>query len=413
MGDVSLDEASASQSSRLIPVVNLLDQLATLGAIEEPMRFPPINPKEVDMGGKSRKRDRKTKDKSHFKDKKEIKNIPQTQEDVLVEDVQIVGKRRELDQKKVKALAASISMVGLRTPITVRRIEKERDGVSTTVLALVAGGYRLEAFKTLGLKRIPAFVIEGDKADARILQLIENLYRADLSALHHAEDLAELIGIVQTEGGQVAHRGGKQPHDRGVSRAAKVLGFSRREVRRSLEIANITDEAKAKAVEVGFDKIQSRLLTIANEEGAEAQLAKIDEMTNAEASGSKTSSSSKTKAKKKASKASEDDTGSPPTVPEPGDQSDSDWDDSEDEEQSGDQSDSDWEDEEQPGDQSDSEPQDSDDLADSDDSDDEERLFSALKAAWDTAPQSVRKRFVKNVLHLDLDQIDGEIWAAD
>jgi len=86
---------------------------------------------------------------------------------------------------------------------------KERDGVSTTVLALVAGGYRLEAFKSLELKRIPAFVIEGDKSDARILQLIENLYRADLTALQHAEDLAELIGIVQTDkGGQVAHPGG-------------------------------------------------------------------------------------------------------------------------------------------------------------------------------------------------------------
>jgi hypothetical protein len=37
----------------------------------------------------------------------------------------------------------------------------------------------------------------------------------------------------------------------------KALGFSRSEVRRSLQIANITVEAKAKAVEVGFDKKQS------------------------------------------------------------------------------------------------------------------------------------------------------------
>ena len=121
------------------------------------------------MGWKFRKRRRTTKDKFLFTRKKEIKNIPQTQEDLLVEDVQITGKRRERDPEKVKTLAASISMVGLRTPITVRRIAKERDGVSTTVLSLVAGGYRLEAFKWLGLKRIPAFVIEGDKSDARIL----------------------------------------------------------------------------------------------------------------------------------------------------------------------------------------------------------------------------------------------------
>ena len=287
------------------------------------------------MGWKFRKRRRKTKDKSSFKRKKEIKNIPQTQEDVLVEDVQIIGKQRERDPEKVKTLAASISMVGLRTPITVRRIEKERDGVSTTVLALVAGGYRLEAFKSLGLKRLPAFVIEGDKSDARILQLTENLYRAELTALQHAEDLAELSELVQAEeGGQVAHPGGNQPHDRGVSRAAKVLGFSRREVGRSLRIASITIEAKAKAIEVGFDKNQSVLLTIAEEEGAEAQLGKIDEMTKARTSGSKTSPSSKTKANKKASKeaaeASDQDNGSPPTVPESGDQSDSEQQDSDD-----------------------------------------------------------------------------------
>jgi ParB family chromosome partitioning protein len=193
------------------------------------------------MGSKSKKRDGKTKDNSPVEDKKGLKDIPQTQEDVLVEDVQIIGKRRELDPEKVKTLATSISMMGLRTPITVRRFEKERDGVSKTVLALVAGGYRLEAFKSLERKRIPAFVIEGDKSDARILQLTENLYRDELTALQHAEDLAELIEFVQTEkGGQLAHPGGKQPHDRGVSRAAKALGFSRREVRRSIEIANIT-----------------------------------------------------------------------------------------------------------------------------------------------------------------------------
>jgi ParB/RepB/Spo0J family partition protein len=295
-------------------------------------------------------------------------------------------------------------MVGLRTPITVRRIEKERDGVSTTVLALVAGGHRLEAFKSLGLKRIPALVIEGNKRDARILQLIENLYRAELTALQHAEDLAELIELVQTDkGGQLAHPGGKQPHNRGVSRAARALGFSRREVRRSLQVANITVEAKAKAIEVGFDRKQSRLLTIAQEEGAEAQLAKIDEMTKARTSGSKApqSSKKKKKASNEAAEASDEDNGSPPIVPEPGGQSepeeqDSDWDDSE----------------EEPGGQSEPEEQDSSDLADSDDSEEEERLFSALKAAWDAAPESVRKRFVRKILNLDLDQIDDEIWTA-
>ena len=349
------------------------------------------------MGRKSKEHSRNAKNKSSSERKKKIKSIPQTQENVRVKDVQIIDKRRELDPKKVEALAASILMVGLRTPITVKRLEEECDGVSITVLAFVAGGYRLEAFKSLQRSRIPAFVIEGDQNDARILQLTENLYRTDLTALQHAEDLAALVELVQTDkGGQVAHPGGKQPHDRGINRAAKKLGFSPRKVRRSINIANITVEAKAKAIEVGFDKKQSRLLVIAKEEGVEAQLAKIAEMTKARASGFKASPSSRTKANKKtssneAAEASEQDNDSPAIVPEPGHP--------------------DWEQED-----SDSEQQESDDLADvdhseDDDSEEEGRLFSSLKAAWDTAPQSVRKRFVKEVLLLDLDQVGDEIWT--
>ena len=134
------------------------------------------------MGRKSKEHSRNAKKESSSERKKKIKSIPQTQENVRVKDVQIIDKRRELDTKKVEALAASILMVGLRTPITVKRLEEECDGVSITVLALVAGGYRLEAFKSLQRSRIPAFVIEGDQNDARILQLTENLYRTDLTA---------------------------------------------------------------------------------------------------------------------------------------------------------------------------------------------------------------------------------------
>lgn len=131
-------------------------------------------------------------------------------------------------------------------------------------------------------------------------------------------------------------------------------------------------------------------MTIARKEGAKAQLAKIDEMTKAKASGSKAPASSKTKAKKKtlkgAAETSDQDAGSPPIVPKDDDQSDTE--------------------------QQDSDPADADDSEEVDDSEEEERLFFDLKVAWDTAPQSVRKRFVKEVLHLDLGQIDDDIWTA-
>ena len=77
------------------------------------------------MGWNLRKRRRKNKDRSSFESRKKIKTIPQTQEDVLVEDVQIIGRRRECDPEKIKTLAASISMVG--TPYT-NHGEAHREG---------------------------------------------------------------------------------------------------------------------------------------------------------------------------------------------------------------------------------------------------------------------------------------------
>ena len=108
--------------------------------------------------------------------------------------------------------------------------------------------------------------MEGTQTDARIWQLMENLYCAELTPLQRAEHVAELVQFVKDgeKGVQVAHPGGQQPHDRGISRAAKILGFTREEVRRSQAIAGISEEAKEKAKEIGLDKKQSALLKIAN-----------------------------------------------------------------------------------------------------------------------------------------------------
>jgi uncharacterized ParB-like nuclease family protein len=310
-----------------------------------------------------------------------------TLEKIAVEDVEVIGKHREVDPEKVESLAASMAKIGLRTPITVRRIEK---ALGTTVFALVAGRHRLEAARSLGWEHIDAFIMEGNDNDARIWQLMENLYRADLTPLQRAEHVAELVQLVRDgdKGGQAAHPGGKQPHDRGISRAAKILGFTRDEIRRSLKIAAISADVKTKAKELGLDHNQSALLKIAQAEGTDAQLETIKEIHSGKGSGSNTSARGEAKSNKKKGKApakGASDTAeieaSPPLAPESNDESDS-------------------------------ESQDSEDPDNLDGSTEKDRLFSELKAAWDNAPRSVRKRFVRKVLHLDLDGIDEEIWTA-
>jgi ParB-like chromosome segregation protein Spo0J len=317
-----------------------------------------------------------------------LQELP-TLERIAVPDIEVTGKHRDVEPEKVKSLAASMAKIGLRTPITVRRIEKDLD----TKTFLGAGLYRLEAAKKLGWEYIDAFVMEGTKADARMWQLMENLYRADLTALQRAEHVTELVqGVLQdADGVQVAPPGGQQPHDRGIKKAAKALGFTRDEVRRSLKIDGICEAAKTKAKELGLDDNQSALLKIAEEDGEEAQLGLVEDIKSGKTSGSNVAAPGKRDPKKKKSlKPPTEDTSdtdeqqevaSPSLAPESNEDTD-------------------------PDSQELEEPDNLDDPTEKD------RLFSELKAAWDNAPKSVRKRFVKKVLCLDPDDMSEEVWTS-
>jgi ParB/RepB/Spo0J family partition protein len=220
----------------------------------------PYQPKEFDMalGEVKSKKGSKHRDGKRQSRRQNGNPALPTLERIAVEEVEVVGKHRAIDPAKVKSLAASMAKIGLRTPITVRRIEKDLD----TEILLVAGLYRLEAAKKLGWEHIDAFVMEGTKADARMWQLMENLYRADLTALQRAAHVAELVQLVldDAEGAQVAPPGGKQPHDRGIKKAAKTLGYSRDEIRQSLKIDGISEAAKTKAKELASTTINRRFL---------------------------------------------------------------------------------------------------------------------------------------------------------
>ena len=98
-------------------------------------------------------------------------------EKIAIADIQVVGQRRDLDLSVLRVVIRSLSLVGLQTPITVRRDEKLRAEVSPSAVALILGYYRFEAAKALGWDFIDAFVIGADETEARIRQLIENVCR--------------------------------------------------------------------------------------------------------------------------------------------------------------------------------------------------------------------------------------------
>ena len=103
--------------------------------------------------------------------------------------------RTNWDDEEIRALAASITEVGILQPIVVRR--SGDDGYE-----LVAGERRLRAAKVAGLATVPVVLRDTDDADLLREALIENIHRQDLGPIELAEafrQLLEDLGLKQEE----------------------------------------------------------------------------------------------------------------------------------------------------------------------------------------------------------------------
>ena len=148
---------------------------------------------------------------------------------------------RRIDDTKVKQLADSIAMFGLRHPITL-----SEDNF------LISGNHRLAAIKSLGKKTIRAEIVPVTGVLARILMVEENLIRADLTSLEQAEYLEEHNRLL-IELGQRAESGkpvtkqkdrarGDAPTQKTTKEIAKEMGMAERTLQEKLQIATSIDE---------------------------------------------------------------------------------------------------------------------------------------------------------------------------
>ena len=193
----------------------------------------------------------------------ELKRLP-------IASIEIGKQQRDVSEKQIGKVAASLEMIGLRTPITVRP-RKDK-------FILQAGYTRLEAAKLLRWTEIDCFIMTEKTASAH-WRLVENEYRIELTALEHAEHLSGLAKHLRdNEGVQVAHPGGRQPHDKGLKRIARKLGVSREALRRAQSVAAIASEAKVLVKEAGLHRKQSALLEIARQPTPADQIAKAKEL---------------------------------------------------------------------------------------------------------------------------------------
>ena len=184
------------------------------------------------------------------------------------ETITVPKSARPIQEDQLKGIMHSIEKIGLGTPITVRRHRSEGH-----LCVLVAGGHRLEAFKRLGIGKIPAQIIEYD--NAKIWTISENLHRVELSRLERAEGISEFAKLCGENAGRSAHplRGGKQPRNLGNSEAARQLGMDRKQVREARANANITPKAKELLTQNGLDDNQKVLGKVARLKTPESQIA--------------------------------------------------------------------------------------------------------------------------------------------
>jgi ParB/Sulfiredoxin domain len=210
----------------------------------------------------------------------ESPEVSQDQKLIPLDEILVIDQRRSLQNDKVADLAESIRTLGLLSPIAVRRVgganktpdAKEGSGS----YRLVYGLHRLTAARQLGWKEIPCRIFSSSKVNlgkphlsdmadgdrhALMVEIAENLHRAELTALERAEHIADWIklkwGAPSGEKSEEVKGKGRGRPQGGRSAAAREIGISEPDARRSERIAGLPDEVKAEAKALGLDDNQA------------------------------------------------------------------------------------------------------------------------------------------------------------
>jgi ParB-like chromosome segregation protein Spo0J len=152
---------------------------------------------------------------------------------------------RPLREEVVKELMESIKEVGLLQPILVR----PRGTEANLGFDIISGVHRFEAVKRLGLESIEAKVIKDkDTADnIRLMEIDENLIRADLTAAERAIHHAARQEIYERRHPETKHgatgrrhervqsrRSGDSEAERYTAQAARATGEGERTIQKSV-----------------------------------------------------------------------------------------------------------------------------------------------------------------------------------
>lgn len=188
-------------------------------------------------------------------------SVAPTVEMIPLDLISVVNPR--IRNKKVfKEIVSNIADIGLKKPITVAR----HDHPEGPRYDLVCGQGRLEAFRLLGQREIPAIVVDAQRDDCMIMSLVENLARRQHRALDLLRDIQGLKErsysepeIAQKTGLSVEYvRGVTHLLEHGEARLLRGVESGHIPLSIAVEIADSDDAQVQRALQQAYESKQLR-----------------------------------------------------------------------------------------------------------------------------------------------------------
>jgi ParB family chromosome partitioning protein len=166
------------------------------------------------------------------------------------------------NKKIFREIVSNIAEIGLKKPITVAR----HDHPEGPRYDLVCGQGRLEAFRLLGQREIPAIVVDAQRDDCMIMSLVENLARRQHRALDLLRDIQGLKRrgysepeIAQKTGLSIEYvRGVTRLLEHGEQRLLRGVESGHIPLSIAVEIADSDDAQVQRALQQAYESKQLR-----------------------------------------------------------------------------------------------------------------------------------------------------------
>jgi ParB family chromosome partitioning protein len=143
------------------------------------------------------------------------------------------------NEESIQELAKSIEDEGLLQPIAVRHLGEGKYRVEF-------GSRRVRAFRHLGRKVIPAIVLEED--ESRIVSLVENIQREDLSIPDEARAFKKICDLTNLTQTQLAEKIGKDKSY--VNRMVKLGGLVEEPITKGIAFTKLSKSTYLELLDV-------------------------------------------------------------------------------------------------------------------------------------------------------------------